>query len=387
MPTPRRPKGTVDPLGNNRWRLAFELPRDDATGKRRRPTKTVTAANRKAALEELATFITQRSSLEQTLPRRTVNELIDVWLEHLQVAGNTKTEWADALRRYVRPHIGTMVVADVDVELLERLWQQLQRNGGRNRRKLDPATVRKARQALRLAFAQAVRWRWIDHNPVADSKITTSSRRRKVNAPQPDDVTVVTTAIQKIDPDFTTWLRLTAHVGERRGEGLGLRWTAIDLEAGTVAIRTVVILVGGRTTIVEHPKNESSIRTVSIARSHVAALKAMRARQMEKALAAGIPWTDHRFLIAADPEGQRPYAPSSVARRLRKLQIRHKLPRVTIRQLRHHMATQAISRGHDVRTVAGRGGWENPDVLLRVYADWVPARDRALADDLDADVV
>lgn len=384
MPTPRRPKGTVEPLGNHRWRLAFELPRDPMTGKRRRPTKTVTVANRKAALEELATFITQRATLEPTLPKRTVNELLDVWLEHLRVAPGTKSEWEGSLRRYVRPHLGTMVVADVDVEQLERLWQQLQVDGGRHGGALDVDTVRKARTALRLAFAQALRWRWIDHNPVAESKIPSTGKHTKVNAPEPTDVAVVADVIEKLDPDLATWLRLCAHLGTRREEALGLRWSSIDFDAGTVSIRTVVTLAGGRIIIVDHPKNAGSVRTIGVGRSHLAALRSMRARQKETAIAAGVAWSDNRFLIAGDDEGVKPYYPSSVSRRLRKLQVRHKLPRVTIRQLRHHMATQAIARGHDVRTVAGRGGWANPDVLLRVYADWVPARDRALADDLDS---
>lgn len=379
----RRPKGHVEQLGRDRWRLSMELANDPITGRRRRATRNVRAASRSDALDELAAFLGTRPALEAAPPKRCVDELLDVWLDQLAVAPGTKHAWSNSLRLYVRPHIGTLVVADVDVELLERLWTRLQRDGGHDGGRLDVATVRKARSALRLAFAQALRWRWVTHNAVAESKVSGTGKQAKVDAPDPVDVARNAAVIEAVDEDLATWLRLTAHLGTRKEESLGLRWRAIDLDAGTVTIRTVVTLAGSRMIIVDHPKNAGSVRTISLGATHVAALKAMRTRHMAQALAVGQPWTEDRFLMSPSDTGERPYYPPSISRRVRTLQLRHKLTPVTIRQLRHHMATQAISRGHDVRTVAGRGGWANPDTLLRIYADFVPARDRDLADDLE----
>ena len=52
---------------------------------------------------------------------------------------------------------------------------------------------------------------------------------------------------------------------------------------------------------------------------------------------------------------------------------------VTAHQLRHYAATQLISQGHDVRTVAGRLGHRDAAVTLKTYAAVLPARDRDAA--------
>jgi integrase len=49
--------------------------------------------------------------------------------------------------------------------------------------------------------------------------------------------------------------------------------------------------------------------------------------------------------------------------------------------LRHYSATELISAGVDVRTVAGRlGHGGGGTTTLRVYAAWVPESDRRAAD-------
>jgi len=53
------------------------------------------------------------------------------------------------------------------------------------------------------------------------------------------------------------------------------------------------------------------------------------------------------------------------------------------RQFRHFAATQLLSAGLDVRTVAGWLWHASPAMTLDRYAAWVPARDREAADVLD----
>jgi integrase len=56
------------------------------------------------------------------------------------------------------------------------------------------------------------------------------------------------------------------------------------------------------------------------------------------------------------------------------------LPAVTLHQLRHYLATQAISAGHDPVTVAEVLGHSRPSMTLDVYSSFVPAKGRAIAD-------
>lgn len=69
--------------------------------------------------------------------------------------------------------------------------------------------------------------------------------------------------------------------------------------------------------------------------------------------------------------------------RFRRVRDEAGLPHVQLRHLRHFAATQLLSAGVDVRTVAGRLRHARPAMTLDRYAAWVPAQDRQAADILD----
>ena len=56
---------------------------------------------------------------------------------------------------------------------------------------------------------------------------------------------------------------MTAALGLRLGEGLGLRWQDVDLDGGTLRIRQTVQRVDGAL-IVKEPKTEKSRRTLTL---------------------------------------------------------------------------------------------------------------------------
>lgn len=87
-------------------------------------------------------------------------------------------------------------------------------------------------------------------------------------------------------------LRLMLDMGCRRSELLGLRWSDVDLDAGTVTVRRVVVLdaTTGRAAVVDGTKSAGSQRVLPVWASSVRALRAHRRRQQELALALGVPW-------------------------------------------------------------------------------------------------
>jgi len=50
-----------------------------------------------------------------------------------------------------------------------------------------------------------------------------------------------------------------------------------------------------------------------------------------------------------------------------------------LHDLRHWSATEAVGRGHDIRTVAGRLGHANPAMTLRTYAHALDGADAGVA--------
>ena len=69
--------------------------------------------------------------------------------------------------------------------------------------------------------------------------------------------------------------------GLRRGEVLGLRWSDIDLRAGTLTVNQARVLVEYRVRI-EEPKSRNGKRTLPLDSELVAGLTALRKRQLEE---------------------------------------------------------------------------------------------------------
>src|ERR1019366_7081021 len=90
----------------------------------------------------------------------------------------------------------------------------------------------------------------------------------------------------------------------RRGEIAGLRWDAIDFEAGTFQIVRTRISVDG-VTIDSTPKTGAGRRLVPIDASLIALLRTHEARQKAERLHAGEAWQGEGHVLA-DQLG-RPY--------------------------------------------------------------------------------
>lgn len=91
-------------------------------------------------------------------------------------------------------------------------------------------------------------------------------------------------------------------LGERRGEVLGERWDDWNADGGTITVARARILVGGRVAE-KSPKSERGIRTLPLDAATMAALTALRKRQLEERLAAGVAYVDSGY-IAIDELGR-----------------------------------------------------------------------------------
>jgi integrase len=84
-------------------------------------------------------------------------------------------------------------------------------------------------------------------------------------------------------------------LGLRSGELLALRWSDVDMEAATLAVRHTRNV---RTGELAEPKTERSRRTLRLGAELAAALREHRRRQLEERLAAGSRWQDGDYVFA-----------------------------------------------------------------------------------------
>jgi integrase len=74
------------------------------------------------------------------------------------------------------------------------------------------------------------------------------------------------------------------------------------------------------------------------------------------------------FVFSNAADGSESWFPDAVSRSFKRLCTREGMPDVRLHDVRNFVATQLLSAGVDVRTVAGRLGHRNAATTLNVYA-------------------
>ena len=162
---------------------------------------------------------------------------------------------------------------------------------------------------------------------------------------------------------FACWL-LSCY-GLRRSEVLGLRWSAVDLDAGTLSVRRGRVAVGGEA-IEGAPKSKRSRRDLPLPADVIEALRAMRQRQRTEALALGVGWSEERLVAVL--EDRAPLRPESYTDEFQRLRTRAGLRRIKLHGLRNTSVSLMLDQGHPPHIVAAWHG-HDPAVALSIYAD------------------
>lgn len=173
--------------------------------------------------------------------------------------------------------------------------------------------------------------------------------------------------------DHALW-RLYLDTGMRVGEGLALAWADVDLGAGHVRVhRTVSRDANERQTIVERTKTGAG-RRVALAPATVACLRAHRAAQHRRRLAART-WTV-TGLIFDRGDGRQLH--NTVVREhfIRDCALAG-VPLIQLKALRHTAATLMVANGLPLHTVSKRLGHSTIRLTADLYAHASPDADRA----------
>jgi integrase len=117
-------------------------------------------------------------------------------------------------------------------------------------------------------------------------------------------------------------------------------------------------------------------RRIALDQETLTLLAGHRERCMVDAAALGIERPPDAYMFSAAADGSTHLKPSTVSRRHARLAKRLGI-KTTIHKLRHYSATELISGGVDLRTVASRlGHGGGGTTTLRVYAAWVSEADQ-----------
>lgn len=158
------------------------------------------------------------------------------------------------------------------------------------------------------------------------------------------------------------WLLTLA--GLRRSEVLGLRWSDVDLDGGTVTIAQGRVVAEGQGTITGDPKSKRSRRALPMPAEVLTALRVFRLRQSEERLAIGSEYPD-TGLVAVNVIGL-PIRPETYSGEFMRHAKDAGVPSIRLHDVRHTAATMLLDRG---TTPSATAKWlgHDPAITLRVY--------------------
>lgn len=360
------------------WEVRVYLGQDSVTGRERYFTKTVKGGKREAE-RCLSEMVGEAEAGRSVRTNSTVGELLEAWFEFAAPDFSPKTvkETRGFIDRNLLPTLGHVTLARLAASDLDRFYRKLQKSGGASGVGLAPGTIRRIHGILRRALNQGIKWGWLGVNPAA---ATTPPRVPKsdINPPSSVDLARVLRVAAAEFPELATYIALASATGARRSEVIALRWNDVDIDRRTVNIERGIVV--GPDGLVEKDTKSHSARRVSLDDWTIAQLADHLARMQERADMCEVEMLKDAFVFSSAPDSSESWFPDSVSRSLRQLCRREGLAGVRLHDLRHFVATQLLSAGVDVRTVAGRLGYCNAATTLNVYAHFLAQSDRAAAD-------
>jgi integrase len=211
----------------DRWRGAVSLGYD-VNGQRVR--KKVSGRTRAEASEKLRKLRQQVDSGVVPDDRLTVQAFLDRWLMiNLpgSVAESTEDDYVDTVRLHLVPALGRKRLAKLTVADLDRLWKAKREAG------YSANSIRIMRTVLRRALGQAEREGIVSRN-VAKLSAAPRIRAREGRTLTVDQARELLDAAAGYR--FEAAVVLALAYGMRRGEVLGLHWSALDWSAGTLRV-------------------------------------------------------------------------------------------------------------------------------------------------------
>jgi integrase len=174
------------------------------------------------------------------------------------------------IRENIVPAFGTMKLSKLDTPNIQALYSAKLHDG------LKPSSVRYIHVVLHRALSTAVELRLIARNPAASAD-PPKVHHEEITPLIMDQTRVFLDAAcgQKYEALYV--LSLTC--GLRMGESLGLKWSDIDLDAGTLRVnRQLQRIMEGGGLVFSEPKNASR-RTIDLPQRALEALRTHRKPQ------------------------------------------------------------------------------------------------------------
>lgn len=379
------------PSGNIRYEVRVRLARPDGTRRqaRRRFTTAALAGEYLDKLQETVSAEAVAAAADEA-GVVTVAEAVERWLATQRINPTTRAAYTAALAPLVDEFDSRDVRTISDGEV-EQLVQDLVAGTGPGGRQWKRTSINPMLARTKAVWKDLERRKVLSENPIQyvkplrkkDDVDTYEGALDLSDRLDEAEVARLLAVHSKVDLPLFGGQRSAEYmavvhapmvhlalIGLRRGELAGLRWSAIDLDAGriTVAARTRV-RVTGQTIDQEHGKSKSSRRSLKLPTQVLIVLRGTQERQQIAKRRAGDAWVGARDLHVLTHWDGRAVAPRTLDDWWKEALRYARVPHRRLHAARHTAASRLIAAGATPSAVAAwLGHADGGTLVLRTYA-------------------
>lgn len=362
-------RGYIREYRAGKWSYTVDIGKVD--GKRKKTEKggfsTKVEAENALAIK-LAELATTGEIFKPT--ERTVTEVFQLFIESASINRKPTTIYKHNMvfRNHIEPSLGYRLIKTVKPKDIDSFTASLIKKG------YSDNYIQSITKTLYCVFAYAVEYQLLKENIMYRS-VRVQPKQTKVEVYTEEELTLILKCF--CNSHHLPAIMIGLYTGMRIGEIYGLRWSDIDLEAGTIDITRQMICEPTRYAL-DTPKTANSVRKIKIPAHLSRYLHELKDAQVSTKditpdhkrgnnlfdyntgkIEKIVDFVNVRF----DGSMLTPEATKVIKRHLKRVGIIWKS-----HKLRHTHATQLLERGASIKMVSERLGHSSATVTLKTYA-------------------
>ncbi len=304
----------------------------------------------------------------------TLGNYLDRWINDSvrdTVRQRTWERYEQIVRVHIKPALGKVKLKNITPTHARALYREKLDTG------LAPRTVNYIHTTLSKALKDAVADGLITRNPASSVKAP-RPKKKEIRPLSSEQAKAFLEAVR--GNRFEAAFVVALHCGLREGEILGLKWSDVDMDAGTLQVRrTLSEALAGH--LFEPPKNGKG-RSVKLTARAVEALRNHLTRQIEEIERLGDRYRD-QGLVFPSQVGTPMHAKNLTARSFKPLLKKAGLPDIRFHDLRHTFATLMLQNGEHPKVVQEMLGHATIAITMDTYSHVLPNMQRDAVDRLE----
>ena len=304
----------------------------------------------------------------------TIEQFLTEWLavHRTKIKPKSGERYTQLARDYIIPKIGKLRLRDLRLDIIDKLYLDLQQDG------VSVRNIHYAQSLLHRSLGDAVNRGLVGFNASHGVKLP---KLRKKEMDILNETEVIHFLIAAEDSRHLALFHLAIKSGLRLGELLGLKWTDLDWNKGTLRIQRQVQRVTGQGMVFNPPKTEAGLRTIQLGEEMLQVLRKHLTRQQDLRVSAGERWQD--FGLVFPSTIGTPQSPSNLLKDFKVVLSKANLREMPFHSLRHTSASLMLNHGVAPLIVSKILGHSKPSTTMNLYGHLLPIMQDGVAKLMD----